>query len=165
MIVKWPGMVKPASECSEPVIIEDFFPTLLKMAGIRKYQVPQHVDGRSLVPLLVHKGSVKANRCLFWHYPNKWGPEGPGIGATSTIRRGDWKLIYWYVDQHFELFNIREDIGERHNLSAENPGLTAALAGKLGSYLRQVHAQRPLSRATGKECPWPDVAARRAGIH
>lgn len=158
MIVKWPGRVKPASVCNDYLIVEDFFPTLLEMAGIRNFSTVQTLDGLSFMPMLLQEGSSSLKRDLFWHYPNKWGPEGPGIGATSTIRRDNWKLIYWYSDQRFELFNLADDIGERHNLAGEQPDLVRELSKRLGEYLRHVNAQRPRMKSTGREAPWPDEA-------
>jgi arylsulfatase A-like enzyme len=45
MIVKWPGKVKPGSESDKMLIIEDFFPTILEMAGLNEYKTVQTVDG------------------------------------------------------------------------------------------------------------------------
>ena len=156
MLVKWPGKVRPESVCHDYVIIEDFFPTILEMAGIQNANTIQSVDGMSFVPLLLEKENPEKERSLFWHFPNKWGPSGPGIGTTSSIRKGDWKLVYWYKDQHFDLFNIREDIGEEHNLAEENPGKVKALAAELGEWLRETGAQRPVLQNTGEPAPWPD---------
>lgn len=158
MIVKWPGKVSPASICNDYLIVEDFFPTILEMAGIRNFSTVQPIDGLSFMPMLLHHGSTSLNRDLIWHYPNKWGVEGPGIGATSTIRRDNWKLIYWYNTQRFELFNLALDIGEKHNLAAEQPALISDLAKRLGEHLRQADAQRPFLKDSGREAPWPDEA-------
>ncbi|MEX2567145.1 MAG: sulfatase/phosphatase domain-containing protein, partial [Cyclobacteriaceae bacterium] len=156
MIVKWPEKVNPGSENDNMLIIEDFFPTILEMTGAKGYETVQTVDGKSFVPLLLNPEKETKTRDLFWHFPNNWGPTGPGIGATSTIRSGDWKLIYYYHDQHFELFNIPEDIGEQNNLAERNPGKVNELAVKLGEYLRNVDAQRPSFIETGQPVPWPD---------
>ncbi|MCL3780728.1 DUF4976 domain-containing protein [Prolixibacteraceae bacterium JC049] len=156
MIVKWPGVVKPKTKNNDYLIIEDFYPTILEMAGVKNYKTKQVVDGKSFVPMLNGKGSTAKGRDLYWHFPNNWGPSGPGIGATSTVRSGDWKLIYWYKDQHFELFNIKEDIGEQVNLADTNKEKVKELAAKLGQYLRSVDAQRPSLKATGKVVAWPD---------
>ena len=61
------------------------------------------------------------DRPLFWNYTNEWGPSGPGIGASSTVRKDDWKLLYYHDNARFELFNILEDIGAQHNLIDSNP--------------------------------------------
>jgi arylsulfatase A-like enzyme len=156
MIVKWPGTTRAKSICNDYLIIEDFYPTILEMAGVTNYNPVHNVDGISFVPMLKNTGTTSENRDLFWHYPNKWGASGPGIGTSSTIRSGDWKLIYFYKDQHFELYNIVEDIGEHHNLSEKQPDKTKTLAIKLGNYLRSVNAQRPNLKETGKDVDWPD---------
>lgn len=156
MIVRWPGTVRPGSRCSTPLIIEDFYPSILEMAGIRRWKVPQKVDGRSFVPLLKNPSHRPRHRFMVWNYPNIWGDPGPGIGPTCTIRMGDWKLIYYYSDGRKELFNIADDIGETVNLAAERPAITRRLSRKLGRYLRRVDAQRPSLVRTGAPCPWPD---------
>ena len=156
MIVKWPGVVKSGSVCNDYLIAEDFFPTILEIAGIAEYATKQIVDGKSFMPMLMQKGTTEKKRDLFWHYPNNWGADGPGIGTTSTIRSGNWKLIYWYKDQHFELFNIEEDIGENNDLAKKYPQKVNELALKLGSYLRTVSAQRPTFKKSGNPAPWPD---------
>lgn len=156
MIVKWPGKVKTESTCNDYLIIEDFFPSILEMAGIENYSTPQTIDGRSFTPMLLQQGTSTKERDLYWHFPNNWGPTGPGIGATSTIRSGDWKLIYYYATQKFELFNIPKDIGEQHNLANSMPQKVDELAQKLGVYLRSVDAQRPWLKTNGNLAPWPD---------
>lgn len=156
MIVKWPGTVNPGSICDKYIIIEDFFPAILDMAQIHERNTVQHIDGKSFVPLLTGKDDPSENRSLFWNFPNNWGPTGPGIGATCTIRQNDYKLIYYYEDQHFELFNISNDIGEKNNLAFRHPELVKQLAKDLGEYLRNSGAQRPSLKNTGKEVPWPD---------
>lgn len=157
MIVKWPGKIKPKTKCNDYLIIEDFFPSILEMAQVKKYRTVQQIDGISFVPhLLGTSMPTKSSRDLFWHYPNKWGPTGPGIGATSTIRSGNWKLIYFYEDQHLELYNISEDIGELQNMINQKPEKVKELGKKLGKYLRGVDAQRPSFKETGVLVAWPD---------
>jgi arylsulfatase A-like enzyme len=156
MLVKWPGVTKEKSESDSFVIIEDFFPTILEFAGISAYKTVQTVDGKSFTDILKGKKQYNSNRALFWHYPNNWGPTGPGIGATSTIRKGDWKLIYFHLDSHFELFNITDDIGETLNLASKESEKLKVLANDLGAYLRSVNAQMPTNTNTNQLVPWPD---------
>jgi arylsulfatase A-like enzyme len=156
MLVKWPKKVKKNSVTNAKVIIEDFFPTILEMAEINNYKTVQEVDGISFTNILKGKELENDNRALFWHYPNNWGPTGPGIGATSTIRKGDWKLIYYHINRAFELFNIKNDIGETTNLALREKIITKDLAKTLGSYLRSVDAQMPTDTNTNKLVPWPD---------
>jgi arylsulfatase A-like enzyme len=157
MIVKWPGTVEPSSICDQYVIIEDFFTSVLQMADIKNQATVQYIDGESFVPLLKGKEAARdTTRTLIWHYPNRWGGHGPGIGTTSTIRKGDWKLIYWYKDQSKELYNIKKDIGEYHDLSEQYPQKVDELSKALGKYLRSVDAQRPSFKNSGELVPWPD---------
>ena len=156
MIVKWTGVVKPNTQSNDYLIIEDFFPTILDMAQVTFRETKQTIDGVSFMPILSGKKNTHKNRSLYWHFPNLWGETGPGIGTTSAIRKGDWKMIYYYDTGAKELFNIREDIGEKHNLATSHGDVVEALSVELGNYLRDVSAQRPSFKATGKLCPWPD---------
>lgn len=156
MLVKWPGVTPPGSVSGEYLIIEDFFPTILEMAGIQQYETVQKVDGVSFVPLMKGLKPENRERPLFWHYPNDWGPTGPGIGAFSAIRKGDWKLIYYHASENFELFNITADIAEENNQAETNPGKLRELAKELGNYLKEVQAQMPEHRNTRKQVAWPD---------
>lgn len=156
MIVKWPGEVSPGTKCDDYLIIEDFFPTILDMAQVRERKTVQTVDGVSFMPMLEGKPTRYDKRNLYWNYPNLWGNEGPGIGSTCTVRRGDWKLIYYYETGKKELFNITNDIGETANRAEQNPRLVKKLSRELGKFLRGADAQRPSFKTTGKPCPWPD---------
>ena len=155
MIVAGPG-IATASLCDDPLIIEDFYPTILDLAGVplADRNTVQSIDGVSFVPLLRGE-SMDRDRALYWHFPNHWGGTGPGIDASSTIRQGDWKLIYFHLDQRMELYRIPADIGETHNLAAEHPEIRDRLAKQLGEYLRSVHAQMPTYRDTGRQIPYP----------
>lgn len=156
MIVKWSGVVQSNVVCNDYLIIEDYFPTILDMAGINKYTTVQHIDGKSFVPILKMEGNADLTRALYWHYPNNWGPKGPGIGASSTIRLGDWKLIYYHTDRNFELFNLAQDIGETTNLATQEPEKLNEMAKNLTDYLKSVNAQMPIDKNSGQIVEWPE---------
>ena len=157
MIVSWPGVTKAGTRCDSYVIIEDFFPSILEMAGVERWKVPQTVDGVSFVPLLTGEGDPSRGRCLYWNFPNEWdGGSGPGVAATATVRRDNWKLIYFYADGHKELYDIPNDIGEKHDLAAERPDVVKRLSKELGRFLRGSGGQRPTFKDSGQPCPWPD---------
>lgn len=156
-IVKWDGVAKPGTRNATSIMIEDLYPTILDMAGIKKYNVPQTVDGRDIVPLVEGKADRAFNdRGIVWNYPNIWDGSGLGINLNCAIRRGDWKLIYTYDTGRKELYNIVDDIGEEHDLAADNPAKVKELSAMLGRTLREMKAQRPSFKATGKPCKWPD---------
>jgi len=138
MIIKWPGVVKAGSVCSEPVTSTDFYPTMLAMASL-PLRPEQHRDGISLVPLL--KGSRSLNReAIFWHYPHYSNQGGTPSGA---LRSGDFKLIEFYEDNHVELYNLKEDIGEKNNLAARMPEKADELRKMLNDWKKSVDAQMP----------------------
>ena len=154
MLVKWPEMTKSESISTHQVIIEDFYPTILEMAGVDSLETIQKVDGQSFVSVL--KGETyEGVRPLFWHYPNEWGAAGPGIGAASAVRKGDWKLIYYHADSSMELFNLKDDIGEINNLAEENSEKLRDLATSLTNHLKAVKAQMPRNKETGEFVPYP----------
>ncbi|MEC3906732.1 sulfatase [Tamlana sp. 2201CG12-4] len=156
MIVKWPGVVAPASVNDNYLIIEDFYPTILEMAGTKTYHTVQYIDGKSFIPLLANNKSGQTDsRPLFWHYPNEWGPSGPGIGAFSAVRLGAWKLIYYHNSESYELFNIVEDIEEKDNRAVTESDKVKALASVLTTYLKDVDAQMPSHKATGEKVAYP----------
>lgn len=159
MIVYWNGVAQPGSTIDKYLIIEDFFPSILEMAQIKKYKTVQPIDGVSFVPLITGKGDPSKGRALYWNTPNTWyggDYRHQGIGQTCAIRKGDYKLVYWYKDGKKELYNIKEDIAETKDLATQNPKLVARLSKELGRFLRKVDGQRPTFKTTGKACPWPD---------
>ena len=112
LFIKWPGVVRPGSRCDVPVTSTDFYPSILEMAGADL--VPQqHTDGVSIVPLLMG-GCNLPRDAIFWHYPH-YGNQGGTPGAS--LRMGDYKLIKFFEDNRVELYNLREDSGEKHDLA------------------------------------------------
>lgn len=166
MIVSWPGVTAPGSSTASPVIIEDFFPTLLDMAQATDRSTIQTVDGRSFVDILRNPASPQPLRSLIWNTPNNWTnmidddtKKRLGIGPTAAIRLGDYKLIYRYDDRSHELYNTAVDIGETTDLADRMPLLTAELSRMLASELRRMDAQRPSAiepDGTLIPLPWPD---------
>jgi arylsulfatase A-like enzyme len=157
MIVKWPGIVKPATVNNQPIIIEDFFPTILELAGVKNYKTIQQVDGKSFVGLLKNPKSKIIERPFIWHFPNKWiNEDGPGINYFSAIRLGNWKLVYSMRNKTLELYNLKTDLSELNNLAAKYPDKVKELAGRLTKELKKTNAPMPTYKATGAKVPWPD---------
>jgi len=138
LVVRWPGVTKPGSLCDVPTTSPDFYPTLLEMAGLDPLP-EQHSDGVSIVPLL--KGDGQLDReALFWHYPH-YANQGGTPGCS--VRSGDYKLIEFFEDRHAELYNLREDITEEHDLAHHMPEVTERLRSMLHQWLREVNARIP----------------------
>jgi arylsulfatase A-like enzyme len=138
LIIAWPGVTKPGSVCEAPVISADYYPTILDMAGL-KDEPKHHVDGESLVALLQQSGPLK-REAIYWHYPHYH----PG-GATpyGAIRQGDFKLIEFFEDNRAELYNLKDDIGEKNDLAQTRPALANELRKKLAAWRTAVNAQMP----------------------
>ena len=139
MIIKWQGVVRRGSVCREPVTSTDFYPTMLEMAGL-PLMPEQHVDGVSLMPLLKNEGKLK-RKAIYWHYPHY---HGSGNRPSGAVRAGDYKLIEWYEDNSVELYNLRNDMGEKHDLAKEMPEKAAELQSMLRRWRRQMKAKMPV---------------------
>ena len=162
MMVFWPGVTQGGTTCDQPVMIEDFFPTILEMAGVKRYETRQKTDGRSFAGVL-RNPAKRYERPIVWHFPNLWGEtqnQEEGYGAYSAWLEGDYHLIYTWETGRLRLYDIRRDIGEQHDLAEEHPKVVRRLAGRLAQRLREADAQRPSFRATGAPCPWPDELLR-----
>lgn len=121
-----------------PVVSMDLYPTILDMLDL-PLQPEQHLDGKSLVPLV--RGEVdQVHESLLYHYPHYHGSAWrPG----TAVRMGDWKLIHFYEEEAYELYNIREDLGERNDLKAEQPEKLAALQAELERLLTETGSKVP----------------------
>ena len=156
MMVKWPGVTEAGSTCEDYVIIEDLFPTILEMADVQDYgQVGGRIDGVSFVPLLKQTHGYPKGRSLFWHFPHCYDQP-----PYSVVRRGDWKLIYFYHDQHYELYNLAEDIGESRDLYEQRQDVAESLAATLHDFLAGAKAHVPTLKQTGEAVPLPGVPLR-----
>ncbi len=158
MMVYWKDVTTPGSISKQYLTIEDFYPTILEMAGIKDYKTVQHVDGESIVPYLKNPDLVINKRALTWNYPNDWtgGDLGEDNSFITAIRQGDWKLIYFEKYARLELYYLKDDIKEQHDLSKQFPQKTKEMAGLLTRKLKSYKAQMPSYKSSGKQVPWPD---------
>jgi len=134
--------IQPNSWSHVPIVGYDLFPTFCSWAKIPQNQLPRNIEGGSFAHILPKDGQGEINRSrsgLFFHFPHYQSEDGP----QSSVRDGNWKLIYFYEDQHAELFNLENDISERTNLAPKDPARTMAMQTQLESYLREINAQFP----------------------
>jgi arylsulfatase A-like enzyme len=115
-----------------PVSGVDLYPTLLDLSGL-PLKPEAHKDGVSLKPLLL--GDNIAERPLYWHYPH-YGNQGGE--PSSIIRKGKWKLIYYWEDLHTELYNLEADLGERNDVAANNPEIAKQMETQLLDWLKSM---------------------------
>ena len=181
MLVCWPGKVAPGTRLNTPVVCEDLFPTLLHLGGISGYKTVQEIDGQDLYDLLTkgsrlaseqHFASLKEayefeipvsvsgidpQRFIVSHYPHQWKPYVlDDIDYLSSIRKGEWKLVYRMRTRALELYNLSEDLGEQHDVASSHPEIVRELARALSERLRKWDAGMPLVRSTGVPVEMPD---------
>jgi len=138
-----PGSTNPGTISETPIISTDFYPTLLALAGL-PLRPKQHLDGIDVASLLT-SGPVPARQTFYWHYPHYHGSTwAPG----SAIRDDDWKLIEFLEENTVELYDLKDDVGERTNLAAENPERVKMLQAKLDAWRSKTGASMPKPNAS-----------------
>lgn len=95
------------------------------------------------MPLLAGTGSI-GRETLYWHYPHYWVPApAPTTTPYSIILEGEWKLIRQYEDDSLELYNLKDDLGEKTNLSTRLPEKVRQLDRRLSQWLQETGAKLP----------------------
>jgi arylsulfatase A-like enzyme len=126
------------SYCHVPVVGYDLLPTIGYLAG-HKGSFPSYLDGGNIAPLFrdpAHGTVTRARKDLYFHrYVRAY--------AHSAIREGDYKLIERWFDGKTELYDLRSDLGEVHDLSDSMPGRVKELKQKLNAYLTANHIDEP----------------------
>lgn len=137
MTIRWPGVTPQSAQCDEPVVLMDLFPTLLAAAGVTPADVK--LDGLDLKPLLKDPAAKLDRDALFFHYPHYYGTTTP----VSAVRAGDWKLLEYFEDDHVELYNLRDDLGETTDLATQRADKADQLRKRLHDWRNDVAAALP----------------------
>ena len=132
-LCKWPGITKPGTQTTTPVITLDWPTTIAAAAGAK---LP--AEGVDVRPLL--RGETIAPRPLFWHYPHYH----PG-GATpySAVRDGDLRLVHFYEDDRVELYDLAKDPEEKTDIASAQPERVKKLRAELDAWRQKNAAQAP----------------------
>lgn len=162
-LIAWPGVTdaphRAATLHHTPVVSHDLFPTIISLAGLQADQDPA-IDGRDITPLLTDRPHLfRHGRVIGWNQPHQWGASGPGIRPFTSIRRSDWKLIYFHPEREFELYHLESDVGEAFDLSGEAPSLVAEMAREMDEWIGDTGAQLSIDRATGRQIELPGTVA------
>lgn len=155
-IVVWPGVVKPGLKSDEVIQSVDFYPTMLDMLRL-KPKPDQKFDGISIMPILKQTGKLD-REAIFCFFPHAI----PVTGAVPSVyvRKGEWKLIRLFHQGDggahvYELYNLKDDIGETKNLAAEMPERVKELDRLIDGFLNDTKAVLP------KPNPKYDPTAKR----
>lgn len=155
LLVHWPQQIKPG-EITTPVSSIDYYPTLVSAAGgdVKKYTV----DGENLLPLLTSETPLNRKE-LFWHYPSetlKWTEK-----MATSVRQGNYKLIKFYLDNRYELYDLKKDPSETINLASREPEKVKELAALIEKWKKEVNAEEPDQEAISKALEQPVVLAKQ----
>ena len=141
LLVVAPGVTRPGSHSEALVETVDLYPTLLELAGLPAPDVPQGLDGRSLVPVL-RDPSAPFREAALQVYPRN--PGGRKLIGRS-VRTARYRLVEWKVPgaapetADLELYDYEADPAETRNLAGEQPEVVA----RLRRYLSEGPDARP----------------------
>jgi arylsulfatase A-like enzyme len=162
-LVRWPGVTRAGARVHTPIISSDFFTTLLSAAQSLPIYPDQRTDGQDIKSLLSGNDDAFPERTLGWHQPHQWGADGPGIEPFTSIRNGEWKLIWFHAKREFELYDLSKDLGEQSDLAQELPGRVMQMAKLMQTWIDDRGAQLSIQKSTGKPVLGPWALAR--GLH
>lgn len=141
LIVKWPGQGRAGAVVEAPTTSSDLFPTLLEIAGLRSMPAA-HADGVSLASAIAG-GAPPERDALYWHFPHY---HGSGNRPGGAIRENDLKLVEWFEDGSFELYDLAADLSERRDLASERQDDARRLLERLRAWRDDIGANMPTPR-------------------
>jgi arylsulfatase A-like enzyme len=164
-VIALPGDEDDGHRESTPVTAIDLLPTLTELANV---EVPADhaaiLDGESIVALLderTPRSGPARDRPLVWTMPHQWGASGPGIEPFTSIRRGDWKLLWFHDGPRVELYDLANDLGETTDVATDHPDLVQELLSELDAWYAETGASRSLLTATGEPIGLPSSSTDR----
>ncbi|MFQ6038633.1 MAG: sulfatase-like hydrolase/transferase [Candidatus Aminicenantales bacterium] len=108
MIASWPGKIPAGTVTDHISAFWDVFPTITDVLGL---ETPEGIDGISFLPtLLGNPEKQKTHPYLYWEYQGR-----------QAVRMGDWKAHRKAPDGPIELYNLKQDIGEAHDIAEQHP--------------------------------------------
>lgn len=134
-IITWPDKIKKAATDNTPIITMDITATILDIAN-----VDYDIDGVSLLPLVTNQSALE-ERSLFWHFPHYRQTD---VVPYTIVRKGDYKLIKYYDDSTWELYNLKADPSEKINLVDEEKEITTRLDLEIIRWIDQTNARTPV---------------------
>lgn len=119
MIAKWKGKIKEGSKTNHVSAFWDVMPTL---AELEDAKINTAIDGISFLPTLLKNGAQKKHKYLYWEFHE--------LEGRQALRQGNWKLIKYNVLKNgkYQLYNLKNDISETHDLASKMPKKVAELS-------------------------------------
>ena len=135
LVARWPGKIKAGSQSGHVAAFWDWLPTLADAIGAAS---PAGIDGISFLPTLLDAGKQQFPDHLYWEFHES--------GGRQALRKGDWKLVKYQVQDAakttLELFDLANDPEERTNVALDHPALVAELEG----LMQKAHRPNPIFR-------------------
>lgn len=129
--VMWaPGRIPADTESNAIASTIDLLPTIATLTGV-ELNTRGSIDGKDISALIQGKGPSTRNDMLFYS----------SQGTLSGYRQGDYKLVRNQPNQAFELYHLKEDIGEQTNLLVTLPEKAAALKAEMIELDQHLHAE------------------------
>jgi arylsulfatase A-like enzyme len=134
-LVRWPAAIKPGSRSEAIAINADFAPTFLEAAGL---PVPADMQGRSLLPVLQDRAPAEWRTSMYYRYYHD--PGHHNTAAHYGVRTMTHKLIHYWKQNQWELFDLVHDPHEQHNLHGHraHAKVQAALEAELQRLKREL---------------------------
>jgi arylsulfatase A-like enzyme len=114
LLIRWPSVIKSNSVSNELVMNIDIAETLLHAAGVT---VPNDMQGKSLLPVLKNKVKGRWRKGIYYHYYESGGEHN--VAKHIGVRSDRYKLIYFYENKEWELYDLKKDPNELHNVINE----------------------------------------------
>lgn len=132
LIAHWPAQIKKSRWESTPASLIDIMPTLVEVGQAEyPFTYKNHsilpMEGQSLVPIFSSRGNFPEHT-LFWEH--EW---------NAAIRQGDWKLVRNGRGNPWELYDMKEDRTELHNLAQEKPEVAEAMKAEWKQWAGRVY--------------------------
>jgi arylsulfatase A-like enzyme len=146
LMVRWPGVIKPGSKNRDFVSNLDFAETFLEIAGAK---VPEDMQGRSLVPVFKDETPADWRKTMYYHYYEY--PGAHSVRRHYGVRTATHKLIYYYQEKEWELFDLSADKNELKNLYSDPK--QASRIGELKEELSRLRTQYQVPEEDPKAPP------------
>jgi arylsulfatase A-like enzyme len=131
-VVSWPGHVAPGSSTNQVNVSMDIYPTLLQLAEVATTHA---IDGRSFLNTLLGGNVPEEERVLY--FTRREGGLTYGGKAYHALRKGDWKLLQNNPYQPMELYNLKSDPMEKHDLINTEPEVFKAMNNLLMKHIQE----------------------------
>lgn len=115
LVMHWPSVIKPGQVNEDPVMNIDIAETLLDAAGVK---IPGEMQGRSMLPILEGKKPENWREYVYYHYYESGGEHN--VAKHVGIRSDRYKLIYFYENKEWELYDMKKDSEELKNVYDES---------------------------------------------